>query len=501
MSAIFISYRREDAEGHAGRLFADLADRFGRDSVFMDVAGIEPGRDFRKVIDTKVAECGVLLAVMGRNWLDAADGSGARRIDDPADFVRLETASALRRDIPVVPVLVQGAQMPRADQLPRDLGELSYRNAVELTHARWSSDVQLLIEALERLGIPQRQSRRTTSSPEPPAETDAASPPQPLVSPQIDGGGRRRSSALVGMAAAAALLVVGGVAWWSGGPDEDPVAGAVQEAQGVADAATDVRADDSARVAGTGTPDGTTQVPNSAPQALAGPVPDASPEPPQGRARGADPSTSLAAAPGTETLGAVSPGVAPATAAGAPAAPTGSAPREATPSTVSSAAVASAGTDRTVPPAPVSVRTVGPSTGGATVAPADSAVRDARLRELERRNAERRAALQRDADRKASHAFGLDGYRVREADVAARAESPILGSYRQQAGTRNWVEYSPDGRAAFRFTEQNRDEWSVYLWDQQRDVVIQLDLHTRQVNYRQGPNSTFRALYTIVDAR
>jgi hypothetical protein len=148
MRAIFISYRREDAEGQAGRLFDDLTKHFGENAVFMDVADIAAGRDFRRVIEEQVASCGVLLAMIGKSWIDAKDESGRRRLEDPADFVRLETASALKRDIPVVPVLVQGARMPRKEQMPEDLAELAYRNGVELTHARWDSDVQVLIKAL-----------------------------------------------------------------------------------------------------------------------------------------------------------------------------------------------------------------------------------------------------------------------------------------------------------------------------------------------------------------
>ena len=148
MRAIFISYRRDDAAGEAGRLFDDLTAQFGPDKVFMDVAGIEPGHDFRKVIDQNVASCGVLLAMIGKGWVDAKDDAGRRRLDDPLDFVRLETASALKRDIPVIPVLVRGGRMPRAEQLPEDLTDLAYRNGVELTHTRWRSDVELLIKAL-----------------------------------------------------------------------------------------------------------------------------------------------------------------------------------------------------------------------------------------------------------------------------------------------------------------------------------------------------------------
>ncbi len=150
MRAIFLSYRRDDSEGQAGRLFDDLVAHFGADSVFMDVAGIEAGRDFRKAIDQHVASCGVLLAMIGKDWVDAKDKQGKRRLDDPTDFVRFEIAAALKRDIPVIPVLVERANMPSVEQLPTDLESFAYRNAVELSHARWNSDVQVLFKALAR---------------------------------------------------------------------------------------------------------------------------------------------------------------------------------------------------------------------------------------------------------------------------------------------------------------------------------------------------------------
>jgi TIR domain len=148
MGSIFLSYRREDSEGQAGRLYDDLVAVFGPDSVFMDVAAIQPGRDFRKSIDQSLNSCGVFLSLIGKSWLTAKDISGQRRLDDPADFVRIETGAALKRDIPVIPVLVQGASTPKPDQLPDDLKELAFRNAVELTHPRWDSDIQVLIRAL-----------------------------------------------------------------------------------------------------------------------------------------------------------------------------------------------------------------------------------------------------------------------------------------------------------------------------------------------------------------
>jgi TonB family protein len=164
-------------------LFDDLVGQFGETSVFMDVAGIEAGRDFRKAIDESVASCGVLLALIGPGWLDEKNEKGERRLDDPSDFVRVETASALRRDIAVIPVLLRGAKMPRSDQLPPDLQELAYRNCVEITHARWRSDVQLLVEPLRRLtGLPGKNtssgSRAIASNP---ADALQVELPAPLV--------------------------------------------------------------------------------------------------------------------------------------------------------------------------------------------------------------------------------------------------------------------------------------------------------------------------------
>jgi hypothetical protein len=153
---IFISYRRDDSEGEAGRLFDDLTREFGSNSVFMDVAGIRPGVDFVQAIEQNVADCGVLLAIIGPTWASIANASGQRRLDDPNDFVGLEIASALKREVPVIPVLVHAAKMPSQDQLPESLKSFSHRNSVELSHARWPSDVQLLIEALNSYVAPSK---------------------------------------------------------------------------------------------------------------------------------------------------------------------------------------------------------------------------------------------------------------------------------------------------------------------------------------------------------
>src|SRR5262249_42731377 len=114
---IFINYRREDSAGHAGRLFDRLSSHFaGRG--FMDIETIERGVDFVEVIEKAVGSCEVLIVMIGREWVRLKDASGRRRLDDPDDFVRLEIASALARDIRVIPVLVEGAPMPRSEDLP-----------------------------------------------------------------------------------------------------------------------------------------------------------------------------------------------------------------------------------------------------------------------------------------------------------------------------------------------------------------------------------------------
>lgn len=143
-----MSYRRSDSAGEAGRLSDDLVACFGRQSVFMDVETIQPGRDFRKAIQESVGGCQVLLAIIGPTWLETRDNAGDLRLNSEADYVRLEIATALHRDISVIPVLVRGARMPNADELPESIRDLAYRNAVELTHARWKSDVQVMIRSI-----------------------------------------------------------------------------------------------------------------------------------------------------------------------------------------------------------------------------------------------------------------------------------------------------------------------------------------------------------------
>lgn len=206
--AIFISYRRDDSEGEAGRLFDDLVRSFDENSVFMDVSGINPGADFRKAIDDNVAGCGVLLAVIGPGWSSIKSSTGGRRLDDPNDFVRLEIASALARNIAVIPVLVHDAKMPRPEDLPDNLKDLAFRNSVEITHARWNSDVQLLTKALTRYVAPTAAADTT-----PVHATVTVQLPPPTSPPNKPGTSRPSSVPLILAVVAAVVLALGVVAW------------------------------------------------------------------------------------------------------------------------------------------------------------------------------------------------------------------------------------------------------------------------------------------------
>jgi hypothetical protein len=237
---VFLSYRREDASGHAGRLYDLLAARYGAKSVFMDVDAIPLGSEFGETIRRAVASCDVLIAVIGRGWLDARDENGRRRLDDPDDFVRHEIESALAEGVVVVPAPVQGAGIPSSDALPPSLSALSRRQGFELSDAGWQDDVSRLIRRLEAVA---------EEKPPEQAPVDRAAPP-----------GERRPSRwalpAAGLGALVLVAAVAGVLLLSGGdnagdnagedgsaggsPSATPV-GAVSPATGTATIGSDLR--------------------------------------------------------------------------------------------------------------------------------------------------------------------------------------------------------------------------------------------------------------------
>ena len=147
---IFINYRRDDSIGMAGRLHDRLAQTFGRDKLFMDVDHIPAGADFVAHLNNQVAECDVVLAIIGPNWLRAKDKAGQRRLHQPDDFVAIEIAAALARDTLVIPVLVDAARMPKESDLPDTLKPLARRQAVEVRHAHFGHDAEALIARMRK---------------------------------------------------------------------------------------------------------------------------------------------------------------------------------------------------------------------------------------------------------------------------------------------------------------------------------------------------------------
>jgi uncharacterized protein YecT (DUF1311 family) len=151
LGGVFISYRREDSGGFAGRIYDRLTRSLGEENVFFDVDSIAPGVDFVDTLSDRLGRCDALVAVIGRTWLSITDANSRRRLDDPNDYVRREIGAALERSVRVIPVLVDGATLPKDGDLPEGLAKLIRRQAVEISLTRFDSDVERLIEALSAL--------------------------------------------------------------------------------------------------------------------------------------------------------------------------------------------------------------------------------------------------------------------------------------------------------------------------------------------------------------
>lgn len=193
---IFLSYRREDTAGHAGRLYDRLVERFGSEKVFMDLDAIRPGSDFTEAIERALDECDVFVALIGKHWLTCADPDGRRRLDNPGDFVRLELDAVLRRGITIIPLLVQDATMPDPTELPSSVSGLTRRQALELSDRHWRSDVTVLLEELESLQEREVAGFRT--------KEDPGGVPSSMVARLP----RRISGRIVALAAIVTLLVL-----------------------------------------------------------------------------------------------------------------------------------------------------------------------------------------------------------------------------------------------------------------------------------------------------
>ena len=206
MGIVFINYRRDETAGEARALYNDLVELLGAERVFMDVDNIALGRDFREVLKERLDACEVMLSLIGRDWAQARDAAGARRLDNPADFVRLEIATALQRNVAVTPVLLQEARMPSAESLPDELKNLAYRNGFELSHARWESDVR---ELVRRLGLLPEATRPTVAAP----TTAPAPPPAAAVATAAESPTPARKSTRIAIGALGLVVAAALVGW------------------------------------------------------------------------------------------------------------------------------------------------------------------------------------------------------------------------------------------------------------------------------------------------
>ncbi|MGD0441902.1 MAG: toll/interleukin-1 receptor domain-containing protein [Acidimicrobiales bacterium] len=194
---VFISYRRGETSGQARALHELLSQRFGASRVFMDVDSISPGADFVEKIEEAIHSSGVALILIGRDWLSR--GSQEHLLDDPSDFIRLETDTALRLGVPVIPILVERAPMPSPEQLPESLRPLARRNALELENTRWEYDAGRLVRAVEQLVDP-------TAGPKP--EPQGREAGQETAAKATDKPGRSRRVLLVGLGAIVVVVAL-----------------------------------------------------------------------------------------------------------------------------------------------------------------------------------------------------------------------------------------------------------------------------------------------------
>jgi hypothetical protein len=201
---IFVSYRRQETSGIAGRLHDRLAEHFGARRVFIDVDSIEPGLDFTESIERAVDASEVLLAVIGPQWLMITDEVGQRRLDDSEDVVRLEIEAALRRGIRVIPLLVEDARMPRSQELPESLGSLAHRNGLALRHESFHDDSARLLKTLDKI-LAEEQPKPDNDRPPDPSRKDDSEHTQNRMSRFWRRIGRRAQVLVVVVLVAAAV--------------------------------------------------------------------------------------------------------------------------------------------------------------------------------------------------------------------------------------------------------------------------------------------------------
>ncbi|MEO0771342.1 MAG: SUMF1/EgtB/PvdO family nonheme iron enzyme, partial [Cyanobacteria bacterium J06649_4] len=191
--------RRSDAAAEAGRIYDYLEGRFGRKAIFKDVDTMDAGDDFRERLNDAVGQCQILLAVIGKSWLQVTDEAGRRRLDNPADWVRLEIETALRRKVRVIPILLDGVAMPAVRELPVTLQPLAYRNAARVRHdPDFRRDMERVVGVIQRHLEGSDRTVPRPAKPKPRRPQPSSRPTAELLSDWASGLSRRKLFQILG---------------------------------------------------------------------------------------------------------------------------------------------------------------------------------------------------------------------------------------------------------------------------------------------------------------
>jgi hypothetical protein len=218
MPKIAISYRRADSEAMTGRIFDRLIAHYGKGAIFRDIDDIPPGIDFRLHINQTLLKTQILLVIVGPQWFGVASDGGANRLQEESDPVRVEVETALRRRVPLIPILIGATKMPSAEQLPPGLKDFAFRNAVKVdTGQDFDHHMDRLIRSIDAVIEQAPKSPPSRETKPPPAPKSSA--PERAPDPAAEAPPRRSrasTSALATNAKAAVAAILTARMLWLG---------------------------------------------------------------------------------------------------------------------------------------------------------------------------------------------------------------------------------------------------------------------------------------------
>jgi hypothetical protein len=220
MPKIAISYRRADSEAMTGRIFDRLIAHYGKGAIYRDIDDIPPGIDFRLHINQTLLKTQILLVIVGPQWFGGASDGGANRIQEESDPVRVEVETALRRRVPLIPVLIGATRMPSAEQLPPGLKDFAFRNALKIDIGRdFDHHMDRLIRSIDAVieQAPKSSPSRETKPPAAPKSSAPERAPDPAAEApprKKDSRSRASTPALAATAKAAVAAILAGRMLW-----------------------------------------------------------------------------------------------------------------------------------------------------------------------------------------------------------------------------------------------------------------------------------------------